>query len=173
MIFRVTVSFLVAMLLTSFASAQQEGPFDPLQALLQGQDSDVIFEQAIGAQIGVPPDYADVVFWHNESGEPIPYSEIRNLMGPVRQDGVIEALLFAESLLGDQLPLDVSRLARLMDASYLASMRHPPEHIAVEVYDTRTGPTGDLTGGVSGHTPLNQNPPASAEERIDQLRRGQ
>ena len=144
---------------------------DPLQLLLQGGDPDEIFSAAIEAQIGITPEYADVVFWHSETGEEIAYSEIRDLMGPPRQDGALEMLILAEALLGaDGLPIESARLARLIDAAYLASMRRPPEHVAVEFFDTRVGPVGDLTGGISGHSPLNQQPAQSAEERLSQLR---
>lgn len=147
---------------------------DPLQLLMQGSNSHDIFSAAIEAQIGMPPDYADVVFWHNETGEAIPYSDIRNLIGPSRQDAMLELLILAEAMTGVQgLPIESGRLARLIDAAYLASMRRPPEHVAVEFFDTRVGPTGDLTGGVSGHSPLNQRPPESAEERLAQLRERQ
>lgn len=147
---------------------------DPLQLLMQGSNSHDVFSAAIEAQIGMSPDYADVVFWHSETGEVIPYSDIRNLIGPSRQDGVLELLILAEAMTGAQgLPVESGRLARLIDAAYLASMRRPPEHVAVEFFDTRVGPTGDLTGGISGHSPLNQRPPESTEERLAQLRERQ
>lgn len=146
---------------------------DPMQLLLQGGDSHDVFAAAIEARLGIPVEYADVVFWHSETGEEIPYSEIRNLIGPSRQDGVLELIMLAEALPGlaeGALPMDGPRLARMFDAAFLASMRRPPDTVAVEFFDTRVGPTGDLSGGVSGHSPLNQQPPASAEERMAQLR---
>lgn len=150
--------------------AQAPTLVDPLRGLLEGRSSDDVFALAFEAQLGIPPDYADVVFWHSDTGDEIAYSEVRDLIGPARQDGALELLVMAEIMLGDQLPVGIERLARLLDAAYLASMRRPPEHVAVEFYDTRGGPTGDLAGGVSGHSPLNQQPPASADERIAGLR---
>ena len=144
---------------------------EPLRLLMQGAGGHDIFSVAFEAQIGIPPEYADVVFWDSNTGDQVSYGEIRDLVGPSRQDGVLEMMILAEAIVGtNALPVESGRLARLIDAAYLASMRRPPQHVAVEFFDTRVGPVGDLTGGISGHSPLNQRPPESAEERLAQLR---
>ncbi|MCH8552520.1 MAG: hypothetical protein LAT62_11320 [Natronospirillum sp.] len=173
---KVFVGLLILLALAPWRVAADTALLDPMQLLLQGADPQTVFAAAIEAQIGIPAEHADVVFWHKNTGEEIAYGEVRNLIGPARQDGVLELLLMAEAMLGQSeshLPMESPRLARVLDAAFLASMRRPPEHIAVEFFDLREGPTGDLTGGVSGHTPLNRQPPASAEERMEQLRERQ
>ncbi|RFA30810.1 hypothetical protein CAI21_04715 [Alkalilimnicola ehrlichii] len=113
---------------------------------------DQLFGTAFTANMRVPPEHLGVAFYDIRSGKPLDRREIRELMGPIRQDGAHEVLAMIAPLLQDQLPLDVEQLKLLMDAAFIASMRQPPQHIDIEYYDRRIGPSG-RGGGISGSVP--------------------
>lgn len=139
---------------------------DMAEILMQSQgtlDQDTIVELLTGgvtANMRVPPEHLGVAFWNSQTGARLDRQEIRELMGPVRQDGALQLLDIALSMSGDRLVLDGEQLELLLDAAFMASMRRPPEHISIEYYDRRQGPTGQ-GGGVSGRVP---DPPAGGVE---------
>lgn len=131
---------------------------DMAEILMQSQgtlDQDTIVELLTGgitANMRVPPEHLGVAFWNSDTGDRLDRQEIRELVGPVRQDGVLQLLDMAMSMSGGRLVLDTEQLEPLLDAAFMASMRRPPEHISIEYYDRRQGPTGQ-GGGVSGRVP--------------------
>ncbi|WLD58583.1 hypothetical protein NFC81_02020 [Salinispirillum sp. LH 10-3-1] len=160
-----------ALVLSAAVGATAPSVFDPARLLMQGQNSlsqsdvEEILGSAIAANIRVPAEHLGVAFYDMRSGQAFDRTEIRALMGAVRQDGAYELLAMVEQLTGGRLPLALEQLQDLMDAAYLASMRNPPAYIDIEFYDRRTGPTG-IGGGVSGSTPEWQpSPPSSSKSQ--------
>lgn len=149
------------------ASDQPLTALDMAQILMQNQgrldDSTVmaLLSQGIESNIRVEPEHLGVAFWNSDTGNRLNPQEIRELIGPVRQDGAWQVLDMALSLGGDRLLLDQEQLRLLMDAAFMASMRQPPQHISIEYYDRREGPTGE-GGGVSGSVP----PPSGRPESL-------
>ncbi len=125
--------------------AGHSGPMDP-------ETLDMLFSTAFTANMRVPPEHLGVAFHDKRTGEALDRNEIRELMGPVRQDGAYQLFRHAAPLLQGRLPVELEQLELLMDAAFIASMRQSPEHIDIEYYDRRTGPTGS-GGGVSGRVP--------------------
>ncbi|WP_114417996.1 hypothetical protein [Marinospirillum perlucidum] len=125
---------------------------DNLQHFLGNPEASEVFTRQFTSYIGVAPEHLGVAFWDSRTGEPLDAREIRELMAPFRQDSAYQLLLAAQHLSAQQLPLQTGQLQRLVDAAFLASMRQPPEHISVEFYDRRQGPSG-RGGGVSGRVP--------------------
>lgn len=176
-------SFLMILLLAwnplAQASTQPATALDLAALFMQNQgqiDSDSITELLTGgitSNLRVPPEHLGVAFWNQQTGARLDRQEIRELMGPVRQEGAFQLLEMAISLGGDRLPFDQEQLELLMEASFLASMRRPPQHIDIEYYDRRQGPEGQ-GGGVSGRVPeqttgsrpqpKEAQPPASSRE---------
>ena len=111
-----------------------------------------LFGTAFAANMKVPPEHLGVAFYDQRTGNHLEPEEIRALMGGIRQDGAYELLDMVVPLLQGSVGLEVDQLRRLLDAAYIASMRRPPEHIDIEFYDRRTGPTGQ-GDGPSGRTP--------------------
>ncbi|MFV8834930.1 hypothetical protein ACNSTU_08175 [Aquisalimonas sp. APHAB1-3] len=137
------------------ASGAEDRPLTALggvELLMSGADYEVILDHLLTANIGVEPEHLGIAFHNAETGERLDRQEVRELMGPVRQDGAYELLGLATEFTGGALPYTQAQLELLMDAAFVASMRQPPDHISVEYYDTRTGPTG-VGGGVSGRVP--------------------
>ena len=142
-------------------AGQQPSPFDAARILLQQQgqvDAETvtdIFAAGVTANMQIPPEYIGVAFYDERTGEPLDPQEIRALMGAVRQDGARELVEFALALAPGGLPLPPEQLEPLIDAAFIASMRNPPDHISIEYYDVRRGPTGgpsdpaDLREGVT------------------------
>lgn len=153
--------FFIAVLFLSLPAQASERPLTALdiaELLIQNQgqldDSTVmaILSQGIESNMRVEPEHLGVAFWDSRTGSRVDRQEIRELIGPVRQDGAWQVLDMALSLSGDRLLLDAEQLQLLMDAAFIASMRRPPQHISIEYYDRRQGPTGQ-GGGVSGRVP--------------------
>ncbi len=142
-----------------------------------------IFSTAFGANMRIPPEHMGVIFYDSQSGAELDHQKVRELIGPVRQDGTRELLEIAAMLAGDRLPMELDQLTLLMDAAFIASMRRPPENIDIEFYDRRHGPTGKPGGGVSGRVPDEmtrspiepQKPPAdpytSVPDTVEELAR--
>ncbi|RUO26517.1 hypothetical protein CWE09_07365 [Aliidiomarina minuta] len=155
------------------ASEQPLNAFDMAQLLMQNQgqldDSTLmaLLSQGIEANIRIEPEHLGVAFWDSRTGERVNPQEIRELIGPVRQDGTWQVLDMALSLGGERLLLDQEQLRLLMDAAFMASMRRPPQHISIEYYDRRQGPTGE-GGGVSGSVPDETQTMASEPEPVAQ-----
>ncbi len=145
-------------------AGQQPSPFDAARILLQQQgqvDAETvtdIFAAGVTANMQIPPEYIGVAFYDERTGEPLDPQEIRALMGAVRQDGARELIEFALALAPGGLPLPPEQLEPLIDAAFIASMRNPPDHISIEYYDVRCGPTGE-GGGPSGRTPSRVHQP--------------
>ena len=128
-----------------------------------------LFEGAFEANMRIPPAHMGVVFFDRRTGRELEHQKVRELIGPVRQDGTEELLRMAASIAGDRLPLEVDQLILLMDAAFIASMRVPPDHIDIEFYDRRHGPSGQPGGGVSGRVPdeLTRSPLETAVQEPD------
>lgn len=149
-----------SLLLSSSAMAQQppRTALDLAQILIQHSgpvDDQLVMELLTGgieANMRVPPEHLGVAFWNRQTGERLDRQEIRELIGPVRQDGALQLITMAVELSGGRLALDAEQLELLMDAAFVASLRRPPAHLDVEYYDRRQGPTGQ-GGGVSGRVP--------------------
>ncbi len=122
---------------------------------------DRLFGASVMSNMNIPAEHLRVAFYDADTGRRMNRREIRELVGDTPHDGTVELLFMAEGLAPGGLPMEVSQLVALMDASYIASMRRPPP-IDVEFYDVRCGPKGRLGGGVSGYTP--REPCASAPE---------
>ncbi|SFC48100.1 hypothetical protein SAMN05660443_2808 [Marinospirillum celere] len=146
--------------LSSPATASEPPPtaLDMAAILMQSQgqlDDDLIMELLTGgitANMRIPPEHLGVAFWDKRTGGRLDRQEIREEIGPVRQEGAFQLLEIAVSLGGERLALDQEQLELLFEAAFIASMRRPPEHIDIEYYDRRQGPSGQ-GGGVSGRVP--------------------
>lgn len=137
----------------SVASPQGFGTaLDGMELLASGASAEEMLEHLLGANIGVEPEYLGVAFHNTETGGRLDRGEIRELMGPIRQDGGYQLLAMAVALGDGRLPYTESQLQLLLDAAFIASMRQPPSHISIEFFDVRQGPTG-VGGGVSGRVP--------------------
>lgn len=136
----------------SIAQARQLTPFDVAELLVQGASADEIFQLAVGSTIRVEPEYLEVRFYNTDTNTELANDEIRALMGPLRQDGAYQVIEIALALSSNRLGLNQSQLEQLVDAAFIATMRRPPEHISIEFYDTRVGPSG-AGGGPSGRVP--------------------
>ncbi|WP_139209270.1 hypothetical protein [Aquisalimonas asiatica] len=137
------------------ASGDDDRPLTALggvELLISGADYATILDHLLTANTGVEPEHLGIAFHNAATGERLDRQEVRELMGPVRQDGAYEFLSLATEFTGGALPYTQAQLELLMDAAFVASMRQPPDHISVEYYDTRTGPVG-VGGGVSGRVP--------------------
>lgn len=141
----------------------QPGALDPAKVLigegasLQSEDVRQIFSLAFTANMRIPPEHLGVVFYDTRTGEELPHGEVRELIGPMRQEGALELMGLAFALAGGQYRLNSEQGAALMDAAFIASMHNPPKHISIEYYDLRLGPTGQ-GGGVSGRVPDSLEP---------------
>jgi hypothetical protein len=124
-----------------------------------------IFSTAFGANMRIPPEHLGVIFFNRRTGKELDHAQVRELLGPVRQDGARELIEMAASLTDDQLPMEPDQLSLLLDAAFIASMRVPPKHIDIEFYDRRHGPTGKPDGGMSGRVPdeMTQSPLKSSQ----------
>ncbi|WP_416885343.1 hypothetical protein [Marinospirillum sp.] len=151
--------------------ASAPSAFDGARLLMQSQgqlNSDVvqqIFGAGVEANMRIPPEHLGVAFYDRRTGGRLDPQEIREEMGPMRQDGAHEVFSMAEQLLGQagsSLPLSQPQLHQLMDAAFIASMRNPPAHIDIEYYDLREGPAG-RGGGISGRVPEPRSPAAQRE----------
>lgn len=137
------------------ASGQGTSPttaLDLVGVLSSGGDYRDILERSLTANTRVEPEHLGVAFYNTETGGRLDRNEIRELMGPVRQDGAYQLMALAVQFSGDSLPYNAEQLELLLDAAFMASMRRPPQHISIEYYDVREGPTG-IGGGVSGRVP--------------------
>jgi hypothetical protein len=119
-----------------------------------------IFATGVEANMRIPTEHLAVAFYDRRSGRMLDEREVRELMGVVRQDGAHELLEMASGL---GLPMENNQLRQLLDAAFIASMRRPPEHIDIEFYDRRSGPSG-RGGGVSGRTPERPEPSLTTRE---------
>ena len=156
------LSSAACLLLISVSSSATEttappSPFDGA-ALLANPDgasgsllAQQIFETLFSANMRVPPRHLGVAFHDKRTGDQLDRQEIRDLMGAIRQDGAHQGLHWAAPLLATT-GLDGEQLELLLDAAFIASMRRPPQHIDIEFYDRRQGPSG-RGGGISGSTP--------------------
>lgn len=126
--------------------------FELVGMLNSGGNYTDILERSLTANTRVEPEYLGVAFYNTKTGNQLDRNEIRELMGPVRQDGAYQLMVWAVELSGHRLPYDSDQLELLLDAAFMASMRRPPEHISIEYYDVREGPSG-VGGGVSGRVP--------------------
>lgn len=122
------------------------------EQFVQGASPEQILLSAIEANTRVDPEFLAVEFYDTRTNSALNRNEIRELMGPVRQDGAYQMMAIALSLSEARLGFEQAQLEQLLDAAFIASMRRPPEHISIEFYDVRTGPTG-VGGGVSGSVP--------------------
>ena len=172
------IVILVLLTTVSGAAKSSESPgftglnaFDVVQRLLQSsgpldsEDIAEIFGLAVESNIRVPPEHIGVAFHDSRTGEAVAPEEIRALLGPVRQDGAAEIWDWVGDMFGAHLNMNTEQLRLLMDAAFLASMRNPPQHISVEFYDRRQGPSG-TGGGVSGSVPEGR-PAPEPEPRLD------
>lgn len=125
---------------------------DVVEKLLTGHSPEEIFNHAFFANIRVEPEFLGVKFYDTRSGLELDEMEIRELMGPIRQDGAYQLLELAIGFSGNRLRLQEEQLQRILDAAFIASMRNPPGYMSIEYYDVRNGPTG-RGGGVSGSVP--------------------
>ncbi|UCZ57303.1 hypothetical protein LGV61_03215 [Desulfurispirillum indicum] len=141
----------------SLSDENAPSPFDAARILMESQgqlDGETIgriFDAGVTANMQIPPRYIGVAFYDTRTGGQLDATEIRELMGALRQDGARELLMMAQSFTGN-LPMEAQTLSDLLDAAFIASMRNPPQHISIEFYDTRVGSSGQ-GGGVSGRTP--------------------
>lgn len=134
------------------ASASSPNALTIAEQFMQGASPEQILLSAIEANTRVDPEFLAVKFYDSRTNSVLDRHEIRELMGPVRQDGAYQMMAIALSLSEARLGLQQAQLEQLLDAAFIASMRRPPEHISIEFYDVRTGPTG-AGGGVSGSVP--------------------
>ncbi len=111
-----------------------------------------LFDARVMASMNVPTEHLRVAFYDAETGRRMDRHEIREIIGDEPHDGMVELMFMAEEFVPGSLPMEVSQLVALMDASFLASMRVPAP-VDVEFYDARCGPKGQRGGGVSGYTP--------------------
>lgn len=152
------IAFLVGLAAGSPAFATSPQGVSPATALdlvgvlTSGGDYREILERSLTANTRVEPEHLGVAFYNTETGGRLDRNEIRELMGPVRQDGAYQLMALAVQFSGNSLPYNAEQLELLLDAAFMASMRRPPQHISIEYYDVREGPTG-IGGGVSGRVP--------------------
>jgi len=111
-----------------------------------------LFGAAVASNMRVPPEHLGVAFHDRRTGGSLDPVEIRELIGPVRQDGARQLIHTISAFMPGMLPMEPGQLELLLDAAFVASLRRPPPYIDVEFYDVRHGPTG-LGGGVSGRVP--------------------
>lgn len=136
------------------ASAVSASPLDAARTLLgtgtlDSEATEQIFHQALGANTqGIPLAHLDVVVWDARTGKQLGDRELANILGVTPRTGAAELLQMVQQMMG--LPIEQDRLMRLLDAAALASLRRPPDYLAVEFYDDRQGYQRDLTGGVAG-----------------------
>ncbi|MBB5021345.1 hypothetical protein [Desulfurispira natronophila] len=134
-------------------------PFD-MVALLAAQGdmnpmelANQIFDMGMLVNMRVPMEHLRVRFVDTTTGNEIGRDERRQILGQSRQDWS-HALIHT---LFENFPMPSGTSAATMmdifDAAAFASMRIPPETLAIEFYDVRTGPTGKTDGGVSGRVP--------------------
>lgn len=159
-------AFLITTPAIASGSSQAATALDGAALLAAGADHQEILERLLFANTRVEPEYLGVAFHNSDTGARLDRQEIRELMGPVRQDGSYQLLAMAVEFSGHQLPYTREQLELLLDAAFMASMRRPPSHISIEYYDTRTGPTG-VGGGVSGRVP-ESSPAASSQTEPEQ-----
>ena len=168
--------FIPIALFISFAHAQpyqkgQPSAIDIAQLFLSfgsdvgTQQINQLLQESIGSNMNIDANYLEVAFYDKRTGQKMQRQKIRELMGPVRQDGALDLLMIADSMLPNGLPMQLDRIMALLDAAYIASMRKPPEYIDIEFYDSRCGPTG-VGGGVSGATPQNRCNPATGRYEL-------
>lgn len=154
----IAVLWICALPLLVWAEAVR-GPtvFDAAKILIEsgpeaGENAGAIFNAAATAHMRIPPEHLAVVFYDTRTGRELDSEEIRELAGAVRQDSATVLFEMAAALGGERMPMGQEQLRRLLDAAFIASLRHPPEHISIEFYDKRVGPAGE-GGGVSGRIP--------------------
>ncbi len=131
------------------------------QGDIDGEFVDQLFGAGVMSNMNIPAEHLRVAVYDAETGQRLNRHEIRELIGDTPHDGMVELMFIAEELAPGGLPMEVSQLVALMDASYIASMRLPPP-LDVEFYDVRCGPKGRLGGGVSGYTPREPCAPEGA-----------
>lgn len=141
-----------ALSLSSLDKVKAQTAFDVAELFIQGGSPDEILKRAIEANTRVEPAYLGIKFYNADTNTPLAQNEVRELMGPIRQDSAYQAIAMAVAFSNNSLALNQSQLETLVDAAFIATMRRPPEHISIEFYDTRVGPSGE-GGGPSGRVP--------------------
>ncbi|MBK1728038.1 hypothetical protein CKO14_01375 [Halorhodospira halophila] len=119
---------------------------------MDNERAQALFGAAVASNMRVPPEHLGVAFHDRRTGGALDPQEVRELIGPVRQDGARQLIHSVSALFAGYMPMAPDQLELLLDAAFVASLRRPPPHIDVEFYDRRHGPTG-LGGGVSGRVP--------------------
>lgn len=157
MLGRNTLFITVFILLSSLqiVAARPPSPIDIAQLLLEGASPEAILQASIEAHTRVEPAYLGIAMHDTRTNRPLNPAEIRELMGPVVQDGAYQLLAMAIELThtaNSSVGLSREQLQNMLDAAFIATLMRPPEHISIEFYDTRIGPSG-IGGGPSGRVP--------------------
>ncbi len=166
-----TLLLFIFLSIFAFANPTNKPPahaFDIVSIFLKNGiniDSQAIEEllvASITANMNIEPQFLEVAFYDTRTNEALSRERVRELIGPIRQDGAFAMLQMAEQIAPNGLPMDRERIMALLDAAFIASMRNPPKHINVEFYDKRCGPTKQ-GGGISGSVPTQRCQPQTTK----------